>query len=60
VRSRWPVVSCDAEDGECGGWDLDYWTQTADTVNGIKITNDAPAPGWVRVDGNDYCPDHAP
>lgn len=60
MRFRRPVVMCDAEDSECGAWDVDNYTETADSVGGVKITNEAPAPGWVSdPDADlDYCPEH--
>jgi hypothetical protein len=58
VRFRRAVVMCDGDDGECGRWDVDYYTETADTVDGVKITSEAPAPGWTSNGLEDFCPDH--
>ena len=59
MRSSMPTIHCDAEDGYCGVWDTDYYESCASTVNGIKITQAKPAPGWTVKNDTDYCPDHA-
>lgn len=58
MRGTTPTVHCDAEDGLCGSWDVDYYEATASTVNGVRITETERAPGWVNGD-EDYCPEHA-
>jgi len=59
VRSKTPTLHCDAEDGCCGNWDVDYYGATASTVGGVQITRTARAPGWHTTDDEDLCPDHA-
>jgi hypothetical protein len=60
MRGRRPAIGCDADDGCCGNWDLDYWTENASTVNGVRITEAQRAPGWtVTADGDDLCPEHS-
>jgi hypothetical protein len=59
MRGPTPTVLCDAEDSLCGNWDVDYYEATASTVNGVRITQEARAPGWVNGPDFDYCPDHA-
>ena len=58
MRASMHTIHCDADDGECGTWDTDYYESCADTVNGIKITREHPAPGWTVKNDHDYCPDH--
>lgn len=59
MRGRRPALLCDGDDGECGAWDVDYWTETASMVNGIRITSTRRAPGWVSTDDGDWCREHA-
>lgn len=60
MRGRTPTLHCDAEDGFCGMWDVDYYEATASSVGGVKITADHRAPGWVATDDDrDLCPAHA-
>jgi hypothetical protein len=60
MQSKTPTVHCDAEDGFCGAWDVDFYASTVSAVNGVRVTRDRPAPGWVRVGEEDFCPEHAP
>ena len=57
TRGQTSVVNCDGDDGFCGTWDLNYYEQGASSVDGIRVTNDAPAPGWTTRNGLDLCPD---
>jgi len=56
-----PIVLCDDLDG-CEEWSIDYHAQTADSVGGVRVTSEQPAPGWARgrIDGLewDFCPAH--
>ena len=58
MRATTPTLHCDAEDGFCGTWDVDYYAATANSVNGVPITEQERAPGWRSTDTADYCPDH--
>lgn len=60
MRGRTPTLHCDAEDGLCGTWDVDYYEATASSVNGVTITETERAPGWVSTKLEDFCPEHAP
>ena len=59
MRGQTPTVHCDAEDGECGNWDVDFYAATATSVGGVRITSDQVAPGWSTSDDRDLCPKHA-
>lgn len=60
MRGRTPVLYCDAEDGFCGTWDLDYYAGTVSAVNDVPITSTERAPGWtVTPDDEDLCPEHS-
>lgn len=59
MRGSTPTLHCDANEGFCGTWDVDYYEATASTVNGVKITDKKRAPGWVSTKTSDYCPEHA-
>jgi hypothetical protein len=59
VRGRTPTIHCDGDDGNCGAWDVDYYEATANSVNGISITSEHRAPGWVSTNLWDFCPEHA-
>ena len=59
MRSSTPTLHCDAEDGFCGAWDVDYDRATVSAVNGIQITDEERAPGWTTADGEDFCPEHS-
>lgn len=59
MRFRRPVIMCDAEDYECGAWDVDHYEETVDTFDGIKITDTHRALGWVSTADADFCPEHA-
>lgn len=55
-----PIISCDADDGMCGTWTVDYYEQLVESVNGIRVT---PTPiGWSGKPGTDehLCPEHSP
>ena len=60
MRSSTPTLHCDARDGFCAAWDVDYYEATASTVNGVRITREQRAPGWTSTDAEDLCPEHAP
>jgi hypothetical protein len=59
MRGSTPTLHCDAEDGFCGSWDVDYYEATTSTVGGVRITEDRRAPGWVNTPESDLCPQHA-
>lgn len=64
MRFSQPTISCDGDDGLCGTVVTDYYTQGVDSVTRfdvptVRITNEAPAPGWVANRDGDFCPDHA-
>ena len=54
-----PVIHCDGQDGWCTEWSPDYYEQTVATVDGVKITRDAPVPGWRHSEADDFdlCPE---
>jgi hypothetical protein len=58
MRGQTPTLHCDAYDGCCGNWDVDYYQATASTVNGVRITQQERAPGWKNSADEDLCPDH--
>lgn len=58
MRGETPTIHCDAEDGYCGAWDVDYYESSADAVNGIRVTAKERSPGWYSTDMEDFCPDH--
>lgn len=61
MRGRTPTLHCDGEDGDCGAWDVDYYTATVSTINGVPVTQEHRAPGWFSTrDDYDYCLEHAP
>ncbi len=60
MRDLTPTLHCDAEDGYCGTWDVDYYEATASAVGDVKITEAKRAPGWtVTPEGHDHCPKHS-
>jgi hypothetical protein len=59
MRSHTPTLHCDADDGDCGTWDVDYWATDASSVNGVRITAESRSPGWLTTDEADLCPEHA-
>lgn len=59
MRGRTPTLHCDAEDGLCGTWDVDYYEETVSTVNGVQVTEEQRAPGWHNTKLTDLCPEHA-
>lgn len=59
MRGTTPTLHCDAEDGDCGSWDVDYYAATVSKVNDVVITDTERAPGWVSDRMNDYCSEHA-
>lgn len=59
MRARTLTVHCDADDGYCGNWDVDYYEATASSVDGVRVTKDQRAPGWRCTDDEDLCPKHA-
>lgn len=59
MRGRAPLIYCDAEDGFCGAWDMDYYESTVSAVNDVPITSEHRAPGWVSTKFDDFCPEHA-
>lgn len=59
TQAKAALLYCDAEDGLCGGWELDYYGQTVSAVNGIRVTTTERAPGWLTTRDGDYCPEHA-
>ena len=58
MRGQTPTLHCDADDGNCGTWDVDYFDALASSVGGVKITRRHRAPGWVSTDDTDHCPEH--
>lgn len=58
MRAKVSAIFCDGDDGGCGTWTSDYYEECADTVGGVKITKDKPAPGWTVIGHSDYCPEH--
>lgn len=56
MRYDAPMIQCDGSGGFCGARIDDYYEQTADAVDGVRITVTKPAPGWEVIDGEDYCP----
>jgi len=59
MQSRTPTIHCDAEDGECGAWDVDYYAIDVSAVDNIRVTAEQRTPGWVSAANEDYCPEHA-
>lgn len=59
MKASTAIVMCDAEEGMCGTWELDYYEQGASAVGGVRITENAPAPGWSSDRLTDLCPEHA-
>lgn len=59
MRGNTPTIHCDAEDGLCGNWDVDYYEATASAVGGVRITETRRAPGWSNTDTGDFCTIHA-
>lgn len=57
MRASTSIILCDGDEGLCACWELDYWAQGASTVNGVRITQEAPAPGWICSDVADLCPE---
>ena len=60
TQAKRSVLMCDAEDGDCGAWEVDYYAETASTVDGIPITHEHRAPGWTSTRLEDFCPEHSP
>lgn len=54
------MLYCDAEDGFCGAWDLDYYEATVSSVNDVPVTAEQRAPGWTSTNLDDFCPEHKP
>lgn len=59
MRGSTPTLHCDAEDGLCGSWDIDYYDAGVSSVSGVRITAQRRAPGWVGTDDRDLCPEHS-
>lgn len=60
-RFRRPTLWCDANDGECGAWDIDAYEETVSTIDGIPITSEQRAIGWTSTpEGEDFCLEHKP
>lgn len=59
MRGKTPTLHCDGDEGDCGTWDVDYWAADVSSVNGVRITDAARAPGWRTTDAGDFCPEHA-
>lgn len=59
MRGRTPTIHCDGDDGLCGAWDVDNYEATVSTLDGVQITAERRAPGWVSTDFEDFCPEHA-
>ena len=59
MRSTTPTIHCDAEDGDCGSWDMDYYAIDCSAVDGVRITLTTRAPGWTSTDDSDHCPTHS-
>ncbi len=59
MRATTPTLHCDAAEGMCGAWDVDYYAVTASAVSGVRITAEQRAPGWVSVADCDFCPRHS-
>lgn len=60
MRGPVPTLHCDAEDGLCGNWEVDYYETGASKVDGRRVTLSERAPGWTSTDLVDYCPEHMP
>lgn len=48
-RFRRSVLYCDADDMQCGNWEVDFYAEDVSTVNGIRVTLAERAPGWTTV-----------
>lgn len=56
-RATAPTLHCDDEG--CDAWEIDEYEICADSVNGIRITSTRRAVGWLTVNDEDFCPEHA-
>lgn len=58
MQGKTNILLCDYDDG-CDEWTLDDYANTVSTVNGVRITTEQRALGWLSADGYDLCPEHA-
>lgn len=58
MRGTVPTLHCDAEDGFCGIWDVDYYESSVSSVDGTPVTAVERSPGWLSTEMEDFCPDH--
>ena len=59
MRGKTNILLCDHED-DCDNWALDDYANTVSTVNGVVITTEQRALGWLTNRDGDFCPEHAP
>jgi hypothetical protein len=59
MRGSTPTIHCDADDGMCGAWDVDNYAATVASINGVRVTQEQRAPGWISTKMDDFCPEHA-
>ena len=59
MRFHVPTIHCDGDEGSCDAWAVDNYEGTASTVDGVRITRQVRAPGWVSTEATDLCPEHA-
>jgi hypothetical protein len=60
MRATTPTLHCDADDGACDNWDVDFYETSASAVGGVRITAERRAPGWTSTTTEDLCSLHAP
>lgn len=60
MRGTAPILTCDAEDGFCGNWEVDHYETGASRVDGVRVTATERVPGWTSTDTEDFCPKHSP
>ena len=58
MRGSAPIITCDADDGLCGNWDVDHYETGASKVGGTRLTDKARIPGWTTTDEGDFCVEH--
>lgn len=59
MRGTTPTLHCDGDDGFCGAWDVDYYAATVSAIDGVPVTEEHRAPGWVSTNLDDFCAEHA-
>lgn len=58
MKGTVPILLCDDEG--CTEWDLDNYQMTVSTIDGVRVTAENRAPGWLSLSGDrDFCPKHA-